>query len=124
MKFLEELKKLNFPTDQYAVFGSGPLAIRGLRENEDIEILVKPELWEKLAKNHKLARDDLISIGNVHIFKHWEPWLKNRDELIDTADIIDGIRFVKLEHVLDWKEKMGREKDKKDIELIEEYLMC
>ena len=124
MKCLEELKKLNLPVDQYAVFGSGPMAIRELRENEDIEILVKPELWEKLAKEHKLVRDDLIIIGNINIFKHWEPWLKNRDELIDTADIIDGIRFVKLEYVLEWKKKMGRGKDQKDIELIEEYMMC
>ncbi|MBW3004516.1 hypothetical protein KY310_01675 [Candidatus Woesearchaeota archaeon] len=124
MKFLDELKKLNLPTDKYAVFGSGPLAIRGLRENEDIDILVKPELWEKLAKEHKLVRDCLIEIGNISILKHWEPWLTNRDELIDTADVIAGIRFVKLEYVLEWKKKRNSEKDQKDIELIEEYLMC
>jgi len=124
MKFLEELKKLNLPPDQYAVFGSGPLAIRGLRENEDLDIIVKPELWEKLAKEHKPVKDCLIVIGNIDILKHWKPWFIEVNKLIDTADIIDGIRFVKLEYVLEWKKKRGKEKDKKDIELIEEYLMC
>jgi hypothetical protein len=42
--------------------------------------------------------------------------------LVDTADIIEDIRFVKLEHVLNWKRMMGREKDLKDIGLIETYL--
>lgn len=124
MKFLEEVKKLKLPPDQYAVFGSGPLAIRGLRENEDIDVLVKPELWEELAKKHKPLKECLIVIGNIDILKHWKPWLTDVNKLIDAADIIDGIRFVKLEHVLEWKKKRGKEKDKKDIELIEEYLMC
>jgi len=39
LKELEELKKLNIPADSYAVFGSGPLAIRGIREARDIELI-------------------------------------------------------------------------------------
>ena len=43
-KQLAELKKLNLPNDKYAVFGSGPLAIYGIRDSEDIDIIVKSEL--------------------------------------------------------------------------------
>jgi len=33
------------------------------------------------------------------------------DKLIDAAEEIDGIRFVRLAEVLRWKNLMGREKD-------------
>jgi hypothetical protein len=42
--------------------------------------------------------------------------------IIDKAEIIDGLTFVRLEEVLKWKKMMNREKDKKDIEIIENYL--
>ena len=31
-------------------------------------------------------------------------------------------RLLRLDHVLEWKKKFGREKDKKDIEIIEKFL--
>ncbi|MFH1291164.1 MAG: hypothetical protein ABIH79_01240 [archaeon] len=31
-KQLAELKKLNLPKDKFAIFGSGPLAINGIRD--------------------------------------------------------------------------------------------
>jgi hypothetical protein len=45
---LEELKKLNFPKDKYAVFGSGPLAIRNIRETFDLDVIVKQDLFNEL----------------------------------------------------------------------------
>jgi len=44
MKYLDELKSLNLPKDKFAIFGSGPLAIRNMRENKDIDIIVNREL--------------------------------------------------------------------------------
>lgn len=46
----------------------------------------------------------------------------NVKEVVENADIIDGIRFVNLETTIKWKRRMGREKDLEDIRLIEEYL--
>lgn len=42
--------------------------------------------------------------------------------LIDTAETIDGLPFVRLEHVRARKAAMGREKDLDDIALIEERI--
>ncbi len=42
--------------------------------------------------------------------------------LIENAEIIDGLAFVRLEEVLKWKKSRNKEKDQKDIELIENYL--
>ena len=61
-------------------------------------------------------------IGNIEIFNNWLPF-KDINVLIDSADIIEGFRFVKLEYVLEWKKFLGREKDLIDIKLIENYLM-
>lgn len=43
-KLLAELKELNLPPDKYAIFGSGPLAVHNIKESEDIDIIVKPDL--------------------------------------------------------------------------------
>lgn len=43
-------------------------------------------------------------------------------ELIKNADILNGIRFVKLEKVLEWKKAFNRPKDQEDIKLIEKFL--
>lgn len=119
---LKELKKLDLPRDKFAVFGSGPMGIRGIRDSSDVDIIVKQNLWEELAKKNKVEHEIMIKIGNVEICKNWLPWLDDTEKLIDDADIIKGIRFVKLKYVLEWKIKFNRDKDKKDVELIQKYL--
>ncbi len=44
MKYLDELKRLDLPLDKYAIFGSRVLAVKGIRENRDLDILVKTGL--------------------------------------------------------------------------------
>lgn len=119
---LEELKYLHLPTDQFAIFGSGPLGIRQLRESKDLDLVVKPELWERLAKKYPTKKEkNFITIGRIEIFRDWRPWFDDVNPLLDGADLIDGFRFVQLKYVLRLKKAMNREKDKKDIELIERY---
>lgn len=124
MKFLDELEKLNLPRDKFAIFGSGPLAIRDIREINDLDIIVKPDLWEELKRKYPIEDEEkgLIKIGNIEVYKKWGNWFKDIRQFIDEADIIQGFRFVKLERVLQWKKAMNREKDKKDIQLINNYL--
>ena len=121
---LSELKRLKFPRAEFAIFGSGPLAIRNLREAKDIDIVVKKGLWKKLVKKYKIKKvshGEFIKIGKIEIGKECWPF-EDSEELIDTADIIEGFRFVKLKFILEWKQKRGSEKDVKDIELIRRYL--
>ena len=124
MKLLSQLKKLNLSTDQFAIFGSGPLAVRGIRESKDLDLIARKALWDKLAKKYPPVPEKpyCIRIGDLEIFNQWKPWFENADELIDSADIFDGIRYVKLDYVIHWKKAMGREKDLSDLKLIEQYL--
>jgi tRNA A-37 threonylcarbamoyl transferase component Bud32 len=121
-KQLSKLKKLNLPVNEYAIFGSGPLSIRGIRESEDIDIIVKPKLWDKLTKTYVQQNEELIKIDSIEIYKNWFPQWGDINKLIDDADIFKGIRFVKLKHVLAWKKVYNREKDKKDMQLIKAFI--
>lgn len=128
-KLLKELKKLDLPTKSYAIFGSGPMGIRGMIESHDFDILVTPELFKKMAEKYPVKKaksgDDLIEIGDLEFFPTWtftKKYLPSTAELISTAEIIKGIPFVKLEHVRTWKEHMGRPKDLEDIKLMDEFL--
>jgi hypothetical protein len=126
-ELLTELKKLNLPKDQFAIFGGGPMSVRGLKEANDIDIIVKKELWDGLAKKYPYVKKNnsyLIKIGDdLEIYSDWLPWfpIEDIDMLIDTADVIDGIRYVKLENVIRWKKEYARDKDLKDIKLIEKW---
>jgi hypothetical protein len=45
---LEKLKKLNLPFGHYAIFGSGILATKNIRNASDVDIIAKRELFDKL----------------------------------------------------------------------------
>jgi hypothetical protein len=123
------LKKLGIDRDKMAVFGSGPLCVRGLRDFHDLDLIVARDVFEEYRKDHKVivagSGDECIKLlfdeMEVEIFYGWKPGEWDIKELIENADIIDGYRFVKLEEVVKWKKIKGREKDWQDVKLIEEY---
>jgi hypothetical protein len=124
-QLLQQLKALNLPNDQFAIFGSGPLGIRGLRPIDDLDVVVTKNLWDRLCKKYpteKAGSGRRIRLGQIEIFFSWYPGKWNIQKLIDEADNFDGIRFVKLEEVLHWKENSNWPIDKKDAEIIKKYL--
>jgi hypothetical protein len=129
IKYLDELRTLNLPKGKFSIFGSGPLAIRGLRENNDIDILVIHELWNDLADKYtvtsKINRPDSIYVGHIQIlkfdYKDWQPLIKDPMVLITEAENIENFPFVKLEHLLSCKKLMGGEKHINDIALIHKF---
>ncbi len=124
-KLIQELKDLNLPEDEFAVFGSGPIAIRGLKEPGDLDVIVTQKLWRQLSAKHKLVEKEschFILIGRIEFFEDWTKPYYDVNQLIKEADVIDNIRYVKLEKVLKWKKERNLPKDKKDVELIEKFL--
>lgn len=124
MNHLDELEKLGLPKEKFVIYGSGPLAIRGLKDNDDIDIIVKKELWDTLVKKyqtHYLGKHIMITVGHIDISKDCKPF-SDVDEVIDRAEIIGGFRYMQLKDLLSWKECMNREKDKKDIKILKEIV--
>ena len=123
-RLLVKLKELNLPKGEFGVFGSGALAVRGIRDSRDLDIIAKRFLWNKLIKKFPVKKyfsKEYIDMGEIEIWKDWMPLTDNVDALIDDADIIEGIRFVKLKDIINLKKIQNREKDIKDIQLIEQY---
>jgi len=122
-----ELRELNLPNGQFVIFGSGPMGIRRLREINDIDVIVTPDLWKQLIDNYDPIDHDhglkKITIGKVEILNGSYPNVGSIEELIADADLIDGLPFVQLAKVLDWKRLRCELKDQQDIPIIENFLL-
>ena len=56
MNILQKVKELNLPEGSYVVEGSGVLDVLGIREANDIDLVVSPEVYEKLKEaKHKIT---------------------------------------------------------------------
>jgi len=131
-KLFQALKDLRLPPGEYAIFGSGPMGIRNLREMHDIDIIVTEKLFNEYAdkagwdvKNIYENNDCFKGLNNRAInIEIWKDWYTDWDvkKMIQEADIIDDMPFVKLDYLIKWKKFFARQKDVKDVELIEKFL--
>ena len=128
-EIVEKVKALNLPTGSYVVFGSCPLAAAGLREAHDVDMLVSDDVirelerrgWQQVdkGKDDKPLTYDVFEAHNSWSFSTYNPTLH---QLLDNADVFEGIPFASLADVRKWKVASGRPKDFKDIELIDNFL--
>lgn len=127
---LERVRNLGFPVDDYAIFGSGPLIVRNIvPAANDIDIICRGRALKKAqlqGKAQYLAEyavtiysflDGLITCGDS-----WGIGDPDIDLLIDGAEIIDGLPFVRLEHVVAYKKIRGSDKDAAHLRALDQYL--
>ncbi|GMR19022.1 MAG: hypothetical protein BMS9Abin34_146 [Patescibacteria group bacterium] len=122
---LRKLKGLDLPKGEFAIFGGSVMEVHGLRKAHDLDIIVTRSLWRKLVERFPVGKfsdgSPGIFLENIEIMRGpgfgFDP-----EELVRSAEIINEIRFVRLEDLKEWKRRMGRKKDLKDIKLIEDYL--
>lgn len=128
------LRDFQLPIDQYTITGSGPLGIRNLKAIGDIDIIVTSQLWTTLAEKYGITDENgvrkiVLPGGVIEAFADGSfyttpaapetPTIASR---IKDAEIIDGLPFDSIENVLYYKRKDAREKDLKDILLIEQWM--
>jgi len=121
----DRLRQLNLPAQGYAVFGSGPLAIRGIVPlSNDLDILCREEVWNivsQIGTVEFLPEYDVtvvaLSDGALTFGMKWGIGNFDVDELIATAEIIDALPFVRLEHVITYKKIRSNTKDLLHLEL-------
>lgn len=123
MNYLEELKQLNLEKEDYAIIGSSAMAIRGLRVNEDLDIIVKKKLLTAIKKKFPIIeRKFTYKIKNTHV-EIWKscPGIANLEKLITDSEYINSYPFVKLKYILQYKKSSNKIKDLEDIKLIDDY---
>jgi hypothetical protein len=126
------VRDLNLPPGQYAITSSGPIGVREIREIGDIDLVVDDDLWNELASAYPIIQEqgvakirisqDIDILGDDSFPEPRETGQPSVADQITQADIIDGLPFVSLRHVLYFKRKMKREKDERDIAALERLL--
>lgn len=128
--YIERVKALQLPEGQYMVCGSAILELLGIRRAGDIDLLVSPALFEELESERGWVRNPqypttLDTPDHSAGAKQSLDFMKENYTLADMlphAHTQEGIAFMSLEQLREAKIQLGREKDKKDLQLIEEYL--
>ncbi|MBT8246726.1 MAG: hypothetical protein KJN73_02860 [Acidimicrobiia bacterium] len=122
-ELFDHVRSLDLPAGDYAVFGSGPLIVRGIVEaTNDLDIICRSEAWERVREVGEISSFDdgneCVNLldGRITFGVTWKYGAFDLDELIDTAEIIEGLPFVQLEHVVAYKEAADRPKDRKHLE--------
>lgn len=129
MDIIEQVHSLQLPMGQYTVIGSGILSALGIRPHEDIDLLVTRELYDQFKiegweENEIVPGFFVVKKGNVEASPDMVSipgYMPNLKKLIKDAQMISGVPFMSLEELVKFKTALGREKDQKDIKLIDEY---
>ena len=126
---LRQLLSLGFPKDDYALFGSGPLLVRGwIDEVGDLDVIARGPAWEhalRIGQLHRLETwgIDVVSIREaITVGTAWAIGDFSVDALIDDAELIDGIPCVELRHVISYKRLADRPKDREHLGVIQTHL--
>lgn len=128
--YIERVRALGLPEGQYMVCGSAILELLGIRPAGDIDLLVSPELFKKLESEYGWIRNEkyptsletpehLVGAKQSLDFMKENPSLQ---DMLPGAHIEEDIPFMSLDQLKEAKVQLGREKDLKDIQLIDEYL--
>jgi hypothetical protein len=130
VNIIQEIKELSLPDGEYIISGSGALSVRGIREHNDIDILISQKLWDDLLENNNWSINDKYDTTIVHPGGYFEAktaleWMDNKptlEDLLPRADYFENIAFMSLQDLKESKIELGREKDLKDIPMIDEYI--
>ncbi|TMR12386.1 M20/M25/M40 family metallo-hydrolase [Nonomuraea turkmeniaca] len=123
-----ELARLNLPLGEYVVCGSAVLYVRGLRSRVgDLDVLARGPAWTTVLSlgvppSAALSGHGLVVNHPTHAIEFVDRWTPGwpTDYLIASADLIDGIPFMRLGDVLAWKQRARRSKDLPDIAAVHE----
>ena len=124
------LRRLGLPYGHFAVFGSGPLLVRGIIEDAtDLDVVARGPAWL-----HAIATGTLVDLekhgitvasffdGAITVGNRWAIGGFSIDTLIDTAEAIEGLPFVRLEHVRSYKLLAARSKDLDHLERLDRWM--
>lgn len=117
---INRLENVNFDETGYWVLAGSAMVLHGVRpETHDIDLGCTKEFADELEKQGypMVVMPDrtrrITYAEDVEIFEDW---------IFDKVVFVEGIPVISLEGLLEMKRNLGREKDLRDIRLIEEAL--
>ncbi len=129
MTIFDRLRNLNLSAGDFAIFGSGPLIVRGIiQASNDLDVLCRRQAWktvQELGEPEYLSNYDVNILtmcdGQLTFGEKWGIGEFDTDELIDCAEEIDGLPFVRLKYVASYKRISKRPKDLEHLEALDAY---
>lgn len=117
---IEAIKGLGLEDKKYIVYMGGSLCVRGIRDTNDIDLGIEAEDFERLKKRfNKLYTISVMGYGKFEInTENGTIEIFKAEDFYDKIENVDGIWCQKLDEIIKMKKYFGREKDLKDIELI------
>ena len=114
------IKDMELPLNEYWITSGAALVIHGVKEETtDIDLGCTDNLWEYFLQKgytYRVEKDNskIMKINDyVEIVKDW---------IVDEIEFIDGLPIGSLESIKKQKSKLGREKDIRDIKIIDEFI--
>ncbi|MBR2600407.1 MAG: hypothetical protein IKD84_05830 [Erysipelotrichaceae bacterium] len=119
-EIFEQLRQFPYDPAQYWIITGAAMVIYGLREQtHDIDMGCSKEMADLLERDghlHKISPDGRRSFRIGELIEVFEGWI------CDKTVEIEGFQVISLKGLLEMKRGLGREKDLRDIRLIEEYM--
>ena len=119
-ELIERVKALPFPKEDFWVITGGAMVLYGLREKtHDIDLGCTSRLADELEQQgaevsiRKDGTRKLVLDGDVEIMENW---------LYDRVETVEDIPVISLKGLKEMKLSLGREKDLRDVALIDAYL--
>ena len=119
-EILNCLSEFPYDRNEYWVITGGAMVLYGMREQTtDIDLGCSKRLADQLEADGCMLRrtDDgkrWFKYGeNIEIFEEW---------LMDSIETVCGFNVVSIKGLIKMKQELGRDKDKKDIELLKAFL--
>ncbi|MFW9871666.1 MAG: hypothetical protein ACFFG0_01100 [Candidatus Thorarchaeota archaeon] len=129
VKHINKFRRLPYPKNKMLIVSSGTLALLGLRKNKDLDIWVTKDLINKISKNSSYRKEIregqtyyITKDGNIELSDKLYNIKDKVEEQIKRSITIYGIHFQSPEDIIDFKKGIGREKDLRDVKLLEDYL--
>ena len=123
------VRAAELPGGDYAIFGSGPLLVRGIITSvNDIDVLARGAAWERALEIGEitLLPEHGVSVAILHggaltIGQRWAIGEIDPDQAIDSADCLLELPWVRLELVAGYKRVAARPKDLEHLRLLAEW---
>ncbi len=120
-ELIELIEKLELPKDEYYILSSGCLALYDLRDKVgDLDLCISNELFEIFKKKYGIKEEDKNECGFYKLNELVEFVVNDKKNFV--RDFRMGYPVEKLEKVLEFKKRMNRPKDLKDINSIKKFL--
>ena len=120
---LEKLRTLNWPLDDYWVVAGAAMVLHGLRtETRDLDLgctTARADTLEAAGVPFRQMDDGsgrwFTLDGEIEVFENW---------LCDRTELVEGAPVISLQGLRQMKAALGREKDRRDIALIDAFLQA